>query len=35
MWAWLKCLLGDHETTPDINARYERCVRCQKRFRVV
>lgn len=31
----LKCLFGYHVDAPDISARYDRCIRCGRRIRVV
>jgi hypothetical protein len=31
----IRCLLGYHECVPDINAMFDRCVHCHKRFRAV
>ena len=35
MIKWLKCLIGIHDLKPTVNAKYDMCVHCGIKVRVV
>jgi hypothetical protein len=35
MWRSILCITGHHDLCPEVNAKYDFCLRCGARFRAV